>query len=94
MLLAPLAVARALLSFTCLLLAWGVIRLALVGEHPTRPLPKWKEAVSRSIVKAIGRCILFIIAGGRISVKVRCFRQTSAASSAGPAMRRLTPWLR
>ncbi len=71
--LAPLAVARALIGLAALLLAWLVIRLALLGEHPTKPLPKWKEVISRNAVKVVGRFLLFIGSGGSASVKV-CYQ--------------------
>ena len=40
------------------------------GEHPLRPLPTWKEAITRSTVKAIGRVILITSVGGPITIKV------------------------
>ena len=47
------------------------MQLALLGQHPTKPLPKVQEAVSRSTLKALGRALLWLCSGGAVTVEVR-----------------------
>lgn len=82
--LAPLAVARLLVSAVIVVLGWLVIRITLLGEHPTRPLPKYKEAVSRSTLKILGRMALWACAGGKITVEASLRKQPCFCAQ-GPA---------
>lgn len=67
--LAPLAIARLLVSIVGVVLAWLIILFTLLGQHPTEPLPKWKEVVSRSTLKVTARVVLWVCAGGKVTVE-------------------------
>lgn len=85
MFLAPLAIARLLVSIVGVVLAWLIILFTLLGQHPTKPLPKWKEVVSRSTLKVTARVVLWACAGGKITVEVGscCSCGTALPSSVG-----------
>jgi hypothetical protein len=46
------------------------VQITLLGQHPTKPLPKHQEAVSRGTLKVLGRVLLWLCSGGAVTVEV------------------------
>jgi hypothetical protein len=46
------------------------VQITLVGQHPTKPLPKRQEAVSRGTLKVLGRVLLWLCSGGAVTIEV------------------------
>ena len=46
------------------------VQVTLLGQHPTKPLPKHQEAVSRGTLKVLGRVLLWLCSGGAVTVEV------------------------
>ena len=46
------------------------MQITLLGQHPTKPLPKHQEAVSRGTLKVLGRVLLWLCSGGAVTVEV------------------------
>mmetsp|Transcript_80 Transcript_80/g.283 ORF Transcript_80/g.283 Transcript_80/m.283 type:complete len:453 (-) Transcript_80:706-2064(-) len=67
--MAPVAIIRAIAGLAALLLGWAVCSLVLIGTSPKVPLPGWKSAVTRRVVKVAGRVIILFGASKPVTVK-------------------------
>ena len=72
MLLFPIAVVRALLSAVPLLLAWILMKIALIGAPATSPFEPWRERLARMSVRVLGKLMLVLGAARESETSLSC----------------------